>query len=200
MKTREFFAALFLSAAAIAPAAATGSSDAHLYPEATDGAWQRAFNALNEDYGGEAGTYAGTVVNESVSAADDVIESGSYSLTVEYKDAAPYVISAQELTENNQNYYYGEKNGKNKDTFLGFETGSSTHLFLEKYLHQFAFPTPTKNTGKTEVIYNAAIRIYYTLANGEERHVDIPVVFERRDCEAYSQGVWTKSGDGWIKN
>jgi hypothetical protein len=191
MKTRDFFGMLFFSVATIVPATAGGSSAAHMYPEATESAWQGAFNAPNENYGGEAKSYANVVNNE--------YELSSYSLIVKYKDLAkPYVISKEEL-EDNSNYYYGPASGKDRDTFLGFETGSSTHSFPLKYLHQFAFPTPTKNTSTTNTIPGGKIRIYYTPVGADkETFVDIPVTIELRDCEAYGKDMWIQSGEGWI--
>lgn len=210
MKTREFFGMLFFGMIAILPAAAGGSSEAHLSPEATDAAWQGAFNTLTENYSGEAKTYAEFPFWALISPKERYLEQGSYSLTVTYSGllAKPYVISSKELIDN-PNYYYGEKSGKDKDTFLSFETGSSTHSFPEKYLHQFASPTPTKDispaTNAAQGETTGKIRITYTLAALDDagrpmtKTVEIPVTFERRDCEAYSKDLWIKSGSGWIR-
>jgi hypothetical protein len=199
MKTREFFGMLFLSVATIVPATASGGSDSRIKPDATDSAWQGAFNALNQNYSGEAKSYPGD-------STTDNLETRTYSLTVKYEDVTPYVISANKL-EDNPNYYYGQKNGTDRDTFLGFiETGSSTHSFPEKYLHQFAFPTPTKDISPKETIQGGVIRIHYTTADGKPKSKDIQVVIELRNCEAYSDGVWTPTdyeGEkpvGWTQN
>jgi hypothetical protein len=184
---------LMMGMAVISPVMAGGSSTAHLYPESPAQALKRS---RNETYEGKAGTYRGEYEDSNMR--------NFYTLTIRYAATTPYVIKKSALI-NNPNYYYGPMNGSDTDTFFGFETGSSSHQFPERYLHQYALPTATKDPSVNETISNGKIRITYTLADGKTTVTkDIDVVFQRRNCEAYSNGRWQAnaweggSPSGWI--
>jgi hypothetical protein len=121
------------------------------------------------------------------------------SITFSYSDAAPYVISGNAF-HGNPNYYRGELSERKHHWDLSGDHYAETFYFRATKLHRYAFPTTTKNESLTQTIAGGKIRITYTPAGGGTKTADIPVVFEKRDCEAYGKGLWIQSGSGWIQS
>lgn len=205
MRKLTAFAVMLMGIAAGIPLTAGGSSSAHLYPVSPSQAIQRSFN---ENYAGKEGTYPSANFPGQTTYGGSYQQGNTttyYSVTVGYTPLdKPYVIKKSAFM-NNPNYYYGPMSGTDTETWFVFETGSSSHSFPERYLHQYFYPTATKDTSTSETISGGRIRITYTLADGKTTVTkDIPVNFEKRECEAYSNGRWQENAweggkaAGWV--
>lgn len=132
-------------------------------------------------------------------SSQDLYRRGSISFSYETDDAfKPYIMSGQAF-RGNPNYYRQELSERRHHWDLAGDHYGDTYYFRETILHRFAFPTPTKKTDAAK-IEGGSITILYTLANGVEKPFKIPVTFERRECEAYSAGMWIEDGKGgWTR-
>jgi hypothetical protein len=223
---------LLMSTAAVIPLTAGGSSEARLYVESPSPFINTVFNGGGSTFNGRSYSDNGSGIAGSYDGAPNVYPYNTYlkytytvgpsddyhdetinvldsfaRVTIRYAgDTVPYVIKNTAFFSN-PNYYYGPMSGRDTDSFLGFETGSSGHDFPERYLHRYAYPTATKDASVVQngTVSGGKIRITYTLADGKTAVTkDIPVVFQRRDCEAYSNGRWQANAwegakpVGWI--
>ena len=122
---------------------------------------------------------------------------------VDYEsNTIPYVISTEELLKNKFfcpddnyrkiGYYYNDDGwwgaGGNADNIQ-----YSINYHLPKLLHQYITPTISKENTKENDDAYAKLLICYEDAHGNPKEATVNVTFEKRLCEAYTNGNWHKS-------
>lgn len=111
-----------------------------------------------------------------------------------YHTCIPYVMTTQDLKGNQffvipDNYdtvqYNSEHNGRTDH--------ERDYLPSKKLLHDYAAPTVSKDTKKVKGNGTGVLKIAYQQGVSDEvKYMPVNVEFERRDCEAYSNGSWKK--------
>lgn len=121
---------------------------------------------------------------------------GSFEKTFhqKYHTCIPYVMTTQDLKGNQffvipDNYdtvqYNSEHNGRTDH--------ERDYLPSKKLLHDYAAPTVSKDTKKVKANGTGVLKIAYQQGVSDEvKYMPVNVEFERRDCEAYSNGSWKK--------
>ena len=109
----------------------------------------------------------------------------TYSFTVQYENCIPYVIPKDDF-EDNLNYYL--------PALPGYEAVQ---------LHMYASQTSSKSEAITSGPYNGLLVMDYFRLN-QWRKIEIEIIIEVRDCEAFSKGRWSPTpgkGNGyWTLN
>lgn len=133
--------------------------------------------------------YNGTMVVQEVN-------NGSYTNIqlkppVYYKPITPYVISTYELKNNpalvrNVN---GKLNYK-KYWHFASELERETDIWTTQLIHEHISPTISKDTKVTETITGGKLFVKYQPPKGTPVEKEIDVIFEKRLCEAYTNGEW----------
>ena len=138
-------------------------------------------------------TYNGSSVYETMNNGENGTRDISPNNTV-FNICTPYVISTDELTDNNVllrpenclslHYYKGTG-------FLWFDPHSSTEAGtkMQQLVHPYMTPTVSKDP-KTKDTAKGTLTITYTNGKNESINKTIPVKVIRRDCEAYTNGNW----------
>lgn len=124
------------------------------------------------------------------------------------KRCTPYVISKSELINNqvliNQVTSLHESHGSG---FLFTEWGPSASggKKLPRLIHPYITPTVSKDTDPKQTITGGKLIVKYQPPKGDPVEQKIDVIFEKRLCEAYTNGEWVKewknapaTGQHWI--
>ena len=127
-----------------------------------------------------------------------------------YQVCVPYVITTSELKSNQalvtptnyQSILYNETKGWGGWTNLSGDTARNRDS-MPKLLSKYITPTVSKDSSVTETQSGASIVIEFSQANGiTTSPVVIPVTFQKRLCEAYTNDNWyskTVSGNKhWV--
>ena len=150
-------------------------------------------------------TQSGTTVSlfdkTNHGSQDNLTELVNY---VDYEsNTIPYVISTEELEKNKffcpdydyRNIGHFKVRQKGWGWFQTVNLNYQRYYHLPKLLHQYITPTISKDTDKTNDDAHGILKIKYVDALGNSKVRDINVTFEKRLCEAYTNGNWHKSSE-----
>jgi hypothetical protein len=112
---------------------------------------------------------------------------------VSYADVKPYVLR-EDVFKANPNYYRAGMSGSGTEGWWIFSDSDSAD-FPPKQYHQYATPTPSKNSAVVGTSYGQ-IKLTYKRYDGTIGEKIINVQIQKRECEAYNNGKWREVSPG----
>jgi hypothetical protein len=119
--------------------------------------------------------------------------SGDGYVDVFYVDVKPYVLR-EDVFKANPNYYRAGMSGSGSEGWWIFSDSDSAD-FPPKQYHQYATPTPGKNSAVVGTSYGQ-IKLTYKRYDGTAGEKIINVQIQKRECEAYNNGKWREVSPG----
>ena len=115
--------------------------------------------------------------------------------SAKYHTCIPYVMSTDDVKSN---LFFVVPDNKDKLNYYAWNwwgTWDSDNKVVapKKLLHDYATPTVTKDTSVVGRNGSGVLNIaFQQSSSGEVKTIPLQVQFERRDCEAYTNGSWRK--------
>jgi hypothetical protein len=119
--------------------------------------------------------------------------SGDGYVDVLYADVKPYVLR-EDLFKANPNYYRTGMSGSGSEGWWVFSDSNSA-TFPPRQYHQYATPTPSKNSAVIGTSYGQ-IKLTYKRYDGSAGEKVVNVQVQKRECEAYNNGKWREVSPG----
>ena len=113
--------------------------------------------------------------------------------TIKYHTCIPYVMTTKDLKNNNFFVIPDNIDALRHASWCNNSIDHDDYKPEKKLLHDYAAPTVSKDTRKVVANGTGVLKIAYQQgSSGEVKYHSVDVEFERRDCEAYSNGSWKK--------
>jgi hypothetical protein len=145
------------------------------------------YNGVAQRYLWSTGSYFSSNTNMVYRITDD-----GY-VDVAYREVKPYVLR-DDVFKANPNYYRAGMSGSGSEGWWIFSDSGSSD-FPPKQYHQYATPTPSKNSAVIGTSYGQ-IKLTYKRYDGTTGEKVINVQVQKRECEAYNNGKWREVSPG----
>jgi hypothetical protein len=154
---------------------------------------QSIINGIGKNsYEGIEDRYEWSIVYPSTESSPSHESEKGY-VDVIYRGVKPYVLR-DDVFKANPNYYRTGMSGSGSEGWWIFEDSDSADFPPRQY-HQYATPTPSKNSAVTGTGYGQ-IKLTYKRYDGTTEEKIVNVQIQKRECEAYNNGKWREVSAG----